>query len=393
MTLFWVLAAALAALVVLFVLRPFLGRASRKSVSRDTANVAIYKDQLRELDADLAAGTLAREDYERSKAELEGRLLADVTGSDAAAAAGPGRKSAIWVGAALPVLALAIYFATGTPRALDPQLAMPDDAQIQAMVDRLAAKLRERPDDTEGWKLLGRSYTALGRFDQAVAAFAKAAELSPRDSELLADFADALAMVHGQRLQGEPERLVQRALEIDPNNLKALALAGTAAYERQDYAKAAELWSRMLPRVAPGSEDARIISDNVAEARKLAGIAAQPGVRGTVRLSPKLKGQVKPDDTVFVFARAAPSDGTQGPPMPLAAFKARVSDLPMEFNLNDSMAVVPGLKLSGFGKVIIGARVSKRGEAKPQPGDLLGTSKPVANDARGVVVTIDRVVP
>src|SRR5204862_6103523 len=135
----------------------------------------------------------------------------------------------------------------------------------------------------------------------------------PRDAQLLADFADALAMTRDQKLLGEPEQLVQRALEVEPTNLKALALAGTAAYERQDYARAAELWGRMLPLVPADSEDARMIAGNVDEAKKLAGIgpqakpaaSAHPGVRGTVSLSPSLKKAVKADDLVFVFARAA----------------------------------------------------------------------------------------
>ena len=387
MTVFWLCALALAALVLVYVLRPLLRGGAAASVSRDTANVAIYRDQLREIDADLAAGTLAQADYERAKAELQARMLEDVAGVEQSSPSGTRSRTALIVGIAVPLLALGIYFAAGTPKALSPQMQVPDDAQIEAMVSRLAAKLRENPDDAEGWKLLGRSYVVLGSFDKAVAAYAKAAERAPRDPELLADFADALAMVHGQRLTGEPERLVQRALEIDPNNLKALALAGTAAYERREYAKAAELWSRMLPLVPPGSEDAKSISDNVDEARKLAGIAVQPGVRGKVRLSAKLKAQVKPGDTVYVFARAV-----EGPPMPLAAFKAQVSDLPLDFNLNDSMSVVQGLKVSGYGRVVIGARISKRGEVKPQAGDLFGQSKPVANDASGVDVVIDQVV-
>ncbi|HYX64889.1 MAG TPA: hypothetical protein VE935_11795, partial [Burkholderiales bacterium] len=248
-----------------------------------------------------------------------------------------------------------------------------------------------------GWKLLGRSYTVMGRFPEAVEAYAKAAERTPRDAQLLADFADALAMARGQTLQGEPEKLVERALEIDPKNLKALALYGTAAYERKDYAKAAQIWSRMLPLVPEGSEDAQAIAQNVEEARKLAGIGepakkpapanASRGVRGVVRLAPELRRQVQPDDFVFVFARAA-----QGPPMPLAVLRRKASDLPIEFSLDDSMAMAQGLNISAFPQVVVGARISKSGNATPQPGDLQGASAPVANNASGVAVTIDSVV-
>jgi cytochrome c-type biogenesis protein CcmH len=399
MTAFIIAAAVLAALALAFVLRPLLVRRDKERVSRKAANVAIYKDELRSLDTDLAAGTLAREDYERSRLELEARLLEDVDAGESAAAARPGRASLLAVGAAVPLVAVAVYLATGNPVAMNPARQMPDAAQIEAMVSRLAAKMREHPEDGDGWKLLGRSYTVMGRFPEAVEAYAKAAERSPRDAQLLADFADALAMARGQTLQGEPEKLVERALEIDPNNLKALALAGTAAYERKDYAKAAEIWSRMLPLVPEGSEDARAIAQNVDEARKLAGIGAPlakadpsqagggPGIRGVVRLSPELRRQVQPDDLVFVFARAA-----QGPPMPLAVLRRKAADLPLQFNLNDSMAMAQGLSISAFPQVVVGARISRSGNATPQPGDLQGATAPIANNASGVTVTIDTVV-
>lgn len=394
---FVVAAAALAAVALLFVLRPLLPHRKQRKVSRKEANVAIYRDELRELEADLAAGKLAREDYDRARLELEARLLEDVSAGEAAAAPAPRRASLVAVGVAVPLLAVAVYLATGTPGALNPAHQMPDQAQIEAMVERLATKLREHPEDADGWKLLGRSYTVMGRFPEAVEAYAKAAERAPRDAQLLADFADSLAMARGQTLQGEPEKLVERALEIDPKNLKALALYGTAAYERKDYAKAAQIWSRMLPLVPEGSEDAQAIAQNVDEARKLAGIGepvkkpapanASRGVRGVVRLAPELRRQVQPDDFVFVFARAA-----KGPPMPLAVLRRKASDLPIEFSLDDSMAMAQGLNISAFPQVVVGARISKSGNATPQPGDLQGASAPVANNASGVAVTIDSVV-
>ncbi|HSU77744.1 MAG TPA: c-type cytochrome biogenesis protein CcmI [Burkholderiales bacterium] len=394
MIVFWLIAAALAAAALLAVLRPLLGRRGGGTLSRREANIAIYRDELRELDADLAAGTLARADYERSRLELEARLLEDVAADEPAPHPG-GRRAALAVGIALPVVALLAYLAAGSPAALLERQATPDAAQIEAMVARLAAKMEENPGDLEGWKLLGRSYAVLGRYPQAVAAYAKAAERAPRDAQLLADFADALAMARGQRLAGEPERLVTRALEIDPHNLKALALAGSAAFERQDHARAAELWSRMLPLVPPGSEEARSIAENVEEAQKLAGIGAgspkaaqaHPGVRGTVRLAPALAKQVKPEDLVFVFARAV-----DGPPMPLAVLRARAADLPLEFALNDAMAMASGMTVSAHPRVVVTARVAKSGGAKPAPGDLQGASGPVANDASGVSVLIDQVV-
>jgi cytochrome c-type biogenesis protein CcmH len=387
MTVFWLTFALLAAAVLAWVLRPLLFRQAAGPVSSQAANIAIYRDQLHELDTDLAAGTLAQADYDRSRAELEARLLEDVREPDARAVRPAGRLAALGVGAAIPVLAFSVYFLVGNPAALEREGEHAATlAQLETMAGRLAAKLRDNPDDAEGWKLLGRSYSALGRFDQAVDAYGKAAARAPRDAQLLVDLADALAMARGQRLEGEPENLIRRALDIDPQNLKALALAGTVAFERKDYAQAAAYWQRMLPLVAADSQEAGMIRQNVSEARALAG--DPKAVQGTVTLSPQLQGKAAADDTVFVFARAA-----EGPPMPLAVARTRVRDLPYSFRLDDSMAMTPAMKLSAFPRVVVGARVSKSGNATPQPGDLQGASAPVANDAGAVNVVIDRVVP
>ena len=399
MTLFWLIGAVAAAAVIAWVLRPLLTRKNAALPSRTAANVAIYRDQRRELDADLAAGTLAREDYERARAELEVRALRDAGQPDEAPAQPQGRRFAWVLAAAVPLAAAALYALVGNPGAIDREAQLhASRAQVEGMVERLAARLRENPGDVNGWKLLGRSYGVMGRYAEAADAYARAAKLAPRDAQLLADFADVLAMARGQSLQGEPEQLALRAIEIEPGNLKALALAGSAAFERKDYPAAARHWERMLAYVEPSSEDARAIQQNVAEARSLAGEPAKPetkkseprtaeakaGLRGTVSLSPSLKDKVSPDDTVFVFARAV-----QGPPMPLAVARVRVRDLPYRFALDDSMAMSPALKLSAFPKVVVTARVSKAGSATAQPGDLQGASSPVANDAAAVSVVID----
>lgn len=404
MILFWSIGGALAVAALLFVLRPLLAQRSVHVVSRRTANIAIYRDQLRELDADLAAGKLAAPEHEKARAELEARLLEDVEAQNEPLAPPRGGKvAAAIVGIGVPLAALAVYLAVGMPDALSPRTAQaPVGAhEFEGMVAKLAARLRENPEDAEGWAMLGRSYAVLGRFPEAVDAYAEGARRAPRNAQLLADFADALAMASGRNLQGEPEKLILRALEIDPNNLKALALAGTVAFERKDFKTAADYWRRMLPLVPPDSNDARAIRANVAEAMQLAGgeparpkaatprAAAPPaaGLRGTVRLSPKLKEKLNPQDTLFIYARAA-----EGPPMPLAILRRKASELPLEFALDDSMAMAPGAELSSFPRIVVTARVSRSGQAKPQAGDLQGASAPVPSDASGVEVVIDSVV-
>src|SRR5882672_9254421 len=190
----------------------------------------------------------------------------------------------ILTGISIPVLALAVYLVVGNPDAIDPQVEHGITArQVEAMVERLATRLKDHPDDVEAWKFLGRSYSVLGRFQEATQAYAKAAARAPRDAQLLADFADALGMAQGQRLAGGPEKLIARALEIDPGNLKALALAGTAAFERKDFKAAAAYWERMLPLVAADSEDARAIRSMVKIARSVA--RSTKSLKGTISLS------------------------------------------------------------------------------------------------------------
>jgi cytochrome c-type biogenesis protein CcmH len=403
-TAFVLVGTVLIAGALLFVVPPLLRRSLRAGATRDAVNVAVYRDQLRELDADLRAGTLAADQHEKARREIEARLLADMGGGEAPAQ--PPRRAraaALALGLAVPICALAVYMAVGNPQALLPQTAQGGNQhglsaqQFEALVSRLAARLKDNPEDAEGWMMLGRSYAVLGRFGEASEAYAKAAARMPRDAQLLADYADALAMAQGRTLQGEPEKIILRALAIDPDNLKALLLAGTAAFNRNDHRAAIRHWERAL-KVLPGESDmVQRVQASIAEARSLAGspggrtqvakpAQAQGGgrVSGVVRLAPELAGKVSAGDTVFIFARAA-----EGPRMPLAILRKRASDLPAEFTLDDSMAMAPQMKLSAFPDVVIGARVSKSANASPQPGDLQGSSAPVKVGARSVSVVID----
>ena len=403
MTVFWVIAVLLAAGALAFVLPPLLGRRRRApGATHDATNVAVYRDQLRELEADRAAGTLARDQYDEARRELEARLLDDVRVSGTGThAAKPGRMAAVAAGIAIPLVSILLYFAVGTPNALLPQPAGGDShgitlQQIEGLVERLAARMKESPDDATGWAMLGRSYAVLDRYPEAASAYANAVKRSPPDAQLLADYADALAMAQGRRLQGEPERIIAQALKVDPKNVKALALAGTIAFEKKNFKGAIGEWRKILEVVPPDSDMADSIRDSIADAEKLAGGTAQaqpvpkpaaasaPGaVSGTVRLAPALAPKVAPADTVFVFARPA-----DGPRMPLAVVRKQVRELPAAFTLDDTMAMATGMKLSDHPRVVVGARISKSGSATPQPGDLEGLSAPVKVGDTGVTVVI-----
>ncbi len=417
MTLFVVIGALLAMLTLVLLTRPLWRSNSRgAAASPDDSAVAALRLQLEQLTALKQSGVLGDAPYDEARQALERRIVdAVVDAPPATASPDPISSKSLLLGLAGFVCAVAVagYAWLGTPQALDTAAvasaaapagtAPPITAeQVQTMIESLAARLKDNPDDAAGWAMLGRSYAAIGRHDQAEPALKRALALHGDDAVLLTDYADALAMVNGRNLEGEPSRLIERALKIDPSNIKALALAGTHAFVRKDYAAALRHWEK-LAQLAPSGEMAQQIQGGIDEARKLSGTpaptAAQvatptqalalPGasVSGTVALDPALVAKARPDDTLFVFARAA-----EGPRMPLAILRKQVKDLPLTFTLDDSMAMTPTARLSSASRVVVGARISARGDATPQAGDLQGFSAPVAPGAAGLKVQISEVV-
>ncbi len=278
MTTFWIIAAALALVAPLFVALPLLNirRSSAHGAADYELKLSVYRDQLAELGEDRRAGRLDDDQYAQARGELENRLLEEVpdAGASAVAPTPPRqRAAAIAAAVALPLLAVPLYLALGNPAALRPQQSEsahgPGQQQMDAMIARLAARLEKNPQDAKGWVMLARAQSVLGRFEAASAAYAKSVEIFPDDAQLLADYADALAMAHGGRLQGEPERLVARALRADPDNAKALALAGTIAFDTKDYALALKHWEQLRRSIPPGSEFAKSIQASIDEARSL----------------------------------------------------------------------------------------------------------------------------
>ena len=306
------------------------------------------------------------------------------------------------------------------------------DEQMAALLEQLAQRLEQEPNNAEGWVMLARSYGSIGQLEKSVAAYRKAVALVPDDANLLADFADALGVSQGRSLEGEPRQLIDKALALEPGNLKALALAGTAAFNRQDWAGAVRYWEKLRDSGPPDHPFVQQIQGGIAEARQRAGMppaspaapalaqspaqspaqppaqatvagnaaagggapqaapaaAAGPArVAGTVTLSAALKAQASPEDTVFVFAR--PAEGSR---MPLALISGKVKDLPLQFTLDDSHALSPTMKLSAQSRVVVGARVSKSGQAMTQPGDLQGLSAPVALGTNGIRIEIGEVI-
>jgi len=272
MTQFAIFATLLIVVVSAFILPPlWLGlRAPKPRAGRKEANLAIFRDQQAELEREKAEGTLAEADFAQAHRELQRRLLEEVEpeGTEPAPVShGPSRKTALAILLLLPVLALLGYGLLGNPKALDPAqtAAQPQmtPEQINAMVANLAEKMKANPEDMRGWLMLARSYKAMGRYDEAVQAYAKAEKVIDQDADLLASYAEALAMAGGKGLKGKPRQLVERALKLDPKHAHALFLAGAAAMEAGDNKQGADYWERLLPQVEPGSEIEQMLKNGI----------------------------------------------------------------------------------------------------------------------------------
>ena len=417
---FIAIAAVMTAIAVLWVVVPLLRRREPSDgIETSGSNLAILRTQLAELEADVGSGVLSAEQHASARAELERRVLEE-GGSEGASVGGAqsgGTAAAIVLALLIPLAALGMYLWVGEPDGMRPEAAAAEHQatpkEVDEMVSRLAARLEKNPDDPRGWMMLARSYYVMKRMPEAVAAFEKAAQAVKDDADFYADYADALAMSQGRKLDGRPLQLIQLALKIDPGHPKALAMAGSEAFFRKDYPGALAYWEKLLPLLPPDSEMGRSIASGIAEARELGGIkgpvatkaapkaeakpakgaeakpaAGGASVSGRVALAPAIAAKASPGDTLFILARAV-----NGPRIPLAVLRKQVSDLPFEFTLDDALAMSPELKLSGFPEVIVAARISKSGNAIAQSGDLQGTSAPVKVGAKGLSITIDSVVP
>lgn len=416
MTTFWIICALLLVVASLFIVLPLWRSTTKKTaVQRDAANLEIFRDQIAEMDADLRNALLTPELYEQGKRELQARMLDEVKnpGEESAnvAVRNPHRALALVLLVCFPLVAVGMYWKMGNFDAFQPQdnvakINAAGAPHSDAVLKELEEKLATNPDDAQGWALLGRSYAQMERFVEAARAYENLTRLIPNEAQLWAEYAFVLAKSK-QRLDGLPTTLLGKALEIDPNNLNALALSGSAAMDRGDYAVAISFWEKVLKLLPKDSDDARMVENDIAQAREMAGeskgekpfLQAQqpaPGgaqsasagkeqITGTVTLSDAMKGKASPDDTLFVLARAS-----EGPKMPLAIMRKQVKDLPLKFTLDDSMAMAPQMKLSNFDKVVVIARISKSGNAMTQPGDLQGMSAVIKPGTTGMNLSIDK---
>jgi cytochrome c-type biogenesis protein CcmH len=427
MLLFWLLTALLVVATLCTLVWPLLRRTSRPDAPDPRgAAIAVFRDHKRTLDAEYDSGAITAAERDAALAELTRRVADEGVEAPSPAVAHHSRVAwpvAIALIVVIPIAAIMLYQRLGNPAATAvADVATGHDVserQIVAMVESLAQRLKEHPDDGEGWVLLARSYQALGRFAEAADAYAHADALIKDDPNLLADYADVLAMAQGRRLAGKPAALIERALAIDPRQRKALALAATVALEARDFAASLGYWRRLAAELPAGSDEARQVAEVIAEmetvqrqgkgstsasrgkqaqrAGDAVAAAAPPAasarpvagaISGRVDLMSALASRVALTDTVFIYARAP-----EGSRMPLAVLRIPARELPKDFVLDDSMGMAPGVKLSTAPAVIVEARISKSGNAIAQPGDLFGKSSPVKPGTAGLRISIDQVVP
>jgi cytochrome c-type biogenesis protein CcmH len=288
MILFWLICAGLVAIALAFILPTLLQRGSQDNgeAERKKANVDVYRDQLSELEADRASGIVSPEQYQQDRDEIERRLLDDVPTTLASSRKDStqgvtDRRPVYAIAFGIPLVAVALYLLLGNSAAISrTQTASPaggpfangqmSQAGIEANVATLAKRLEQNPNDAEGWTMLARSYLNLEKYNEASNAYAKATALKTDNADLYTEYAFVLAMTNGQQLEGQPRELIKKALQIDPENAKALELAGSAEFQAKHYKEAIVYWQKVLERSPANSELSRTVTERINEAKSLA---------------------------------------------------------------------------------------------------------------------------
>ena len=426
-----------AVLVGAYVLWPLLRRPPQGEPAADAAAMSrsVLRERRRELETALAHLPADSPERRAAMAEFAAQADDELAASPAAPAAVPAAVARRpWTAAALAAVLIVptfgLYLLSGAPESVSPEFASAarEPASLDELVVDLRTRLAREPKDLDAWRLLGRAELARGRADEARAAFERAMSLAPGDAQVRVDYADALAQAQGAVLEGRPIALIREALAIDARNPKALALAGAYEVGRNDFPAATVLWKRLLEVLPADSEQAKQVAGFLADlqagrppqvaARPAAAAASEGGpvpgspatagapppadsaasraaaLRGRIDLERRIADRLDPGSTVFVVARTLDAEGRPAGP-PVAVLRARGSDLPLEFTLDDGLAMSPMARLSTVPpgtQVVVIARVSRSGEATARPGDLQGASQPVKPGATGLRVLIDTVV-
>jgi len=398
--LFLIIAVVLIGIGTTLLILPFFRRAKQDSSSielpQSQTSLSILQENLSQLKVEHQMGQLTDEDFAKQQEELEKRTLDEVL-SDAqeniAIANNSVKKLPLFLAIFIPLAVVGLYFITGNPNAIDPPVD-PQEQQILQMAKQLEDRLKTDPNNAQGWVFLARTYGALNRLADAKNAFNKALTLDPKNSDTLADLADLVAY-ENKSMNGQALELIDQSLAANPKNPKALALKGTAAFEKGDYAGAIKNWELAIPNLGPNEAAfAQGLNASIAEAKNLLKpnqvVATNPAltISGKVMITPGLQGQVSPTDIVFIYAKAI-----EGPKLPLAIIKSTAGQLPTTFILSDEQSMSPQFKLSQFKEVSLTARISKSGNAIPEKGDLIGFIPKLKIGEKNIQLIIQDVQP
>ena len=402
---FWITVIALLLLALAFLLIPIIRGASKTSADqRQAQNIQIAREKKQQLQQQLERGEINQADYDLSYVDLQNSLALELDQSEQADTQPRGQWMAMVLLVLIPVVSVSLYLHYGEYRVVEnPEIAVarsqqPAAAQmsLEEMIVTVKNRLRDNPDDAAGWFALGRAMMAGRQFDQAVSAFQRAHDLVDDDAGLMFALADALAMQKNGNLLGEPEALIKRGLELAPFYPNGLWLAGMAAEQRKEYGAAHQYWTRLLPMIQDDPKSANEVRSLLAMlekrepqlATKSDNSPGQAQLLLRVDISPELKQRAKPEDAVFVYAKAM-----NGPPMPLAVRKLRLQDLPLSLTLSDDDAMMPSMKLSAFDQVLVGARVSFSGNPVAQAGDFFTELGSIdsADPPAEILLTIDTI--
>ena len=428
--------AFLTLLAVAFVIYPLIRTASKPAADEvygaegviKRANVVLFKEQLAELDKQLFDGDIDDAQYAELVAEQKRLLLADASQADKAtetestpetdvndAVEGKNGRGAWLVMACLlvvPFLAFSLYQMLGASDDMDITELLEHRGSASSTEDyaalgkkiqyKISRRLESKPDHVFYRVTLARLQMEDNNFESARDSYQQALKWSPDNSELAAEYAQALYFLADSKFDGEPGLALDRALSLDPNNRTALGLQGIRAFGLGDYELALSSWQMALSSVPPSSQQAQALQSGILQAKKMLGedvLSSKalgkelPVVSVTVSLSEDLKAE--PNQSVYIFARK-----WQGRPMPLAVVKLSVADLPASVRLDDSMAMPGGETLSSVlssdSAIQIVARVSSTGSAIPSAGDFEGITGEISVDSfrnranQEVQVLIDR---
>lgn len=402
MTDFWIAASALLLVALAFLLLPILrGRRAQAEEDRTALNVALYEERLAELTAQHAAGTLSDAQLEAGRSDAARELLEDTENSDSPKIAKLGRSVPLIAAVLVPLVGYGLYMHWGASDKV--QMARQFSEQprtVEEMTAHLEQAVKEQPDSAEAWYFLGRTYMNQERPADAAKAFARVVELAGRQPELLGQWAQAQYFAGDRQWSEQLQALTDEALQADPQELTSLGLLGIAAYEEGRYQDAVRFWEQLVAALPENDPSREAIRGGIERARQQvdggsgnAAAGEAPAAASThaaalqiqVQLDPKVAETVSPEDSVFVFARAV-----NGPPVPLAAKRLTVGDLPATVTLSDADAMVPSLKISSVEQVTVMARVSRTGDATK--GEWMGQSEALETrgDKNAVRLMIDR---